>query len=69
MQISKLNGIQKRKRNNGQGKTTTVVEKIRQAVKAGDKVQVCAPSNVAVDNLLERLVRERWSAPARRVGW
>ena len=28
-----------------------------------------ARPNVAVDNLLERLVRERWSAPARRVGW
>jgi len=43
----------------GTGKTTTVVEIIRQAVKAGDKVLVCAPSNVAVDNLVERLVREK----------
>jgi AAA domain len=33
------------------------VEVICQAVAAGDKVLVCAPSNVAVDNLLERLVR------------
>ena len=41
----------------GTGKTTTVVEIIRQAVKAGDKVLVCAPSNVAVDNLVERLAR------------
>lgn len=39
----------------GTGKTTTVVEIIRQSVKAGDRVLVCAPSNVAVDNLLERL--------------
>ncbi|MDP6119174.1 MAG: IGHMBP2 family helicase [Planctomycetota bacterium] len=40
----------------GTGKTTTVVELIRQAVQGGDKVLVCAPSNLAVDNLLERLV-------------
>jgi len=43
----------------GTGKTTTVVEIIRQAVKGGEKVLVCAPSNVAVDNLVERLVREK----------
>ena len=43
----------------GTGKTTTVVEIIRQAVRAGDKVLVCAPSNVAVDNLVERLVRAK----------
>ena len=41
----------------GTGKTTTVVEIIRQSVKAGDKVLVCAPSNVAVDNLVERLAK------------
>jgi superfamily I DNA and/or RNA helicase len=40
----------------GTGKTTTVVELIRQAVRRGDKVLVCAPSNLAVDNLLERLI-------------
>jgi len=43
----------------GTGKTTTVVEIIRQVVKSGEKVLVCAPSNVAVDNLVERLVREK----------
>jgi superfamily I DNA and/or RNA helicase len=41
----------------GTGKTTTVVELIRQVVARGEKVLACAPSNLAVDNLLERLVR------------
>ncbi|XP_075044094.1 DNA-binding protein SMUBP-2 [Mixophyes fleayi] len=39
----------------GTGKTTTVVEIILQAVKQGLKVLCCTPSNVAVDNLVERL--------------
>jgi len=40
----------------GTGKTTTVVELIVQAVRRGNKVLAVAPSNTAVDNLLERLV-------------
>ncbi|MFO0871342.1 MAG: AAA domain-containing protein [Pirellulales bacterium] len=40
----------------GTGKTTTLVELIRQAVARGEKVLACAASNLAVDNLLERLV-------------
>ena len=40
----------------GTGKTTSVVEFVRQAVLRGEKVLACAPSNTAVDNLLERLV-------------
>ncbi|XP_056272980.1 DNA-binding protein SMUBP-2 [Pseudoliparis swirei] len=43
----------------GTGKTTTVVEIILQAVKQGQKVLCCAPSNVAVDNLVERLARSK----------
>jgi ATP-dependent RNA/DNA helicase IGHMBP2 len=43
----------------GTGKTTTVVELIVQAIKRGDKVLACAPSNTAVDNLLERLIAKR----------
>ncbi|XP_027625195.1 DNA-binding protein SMUBP-2 [Tupaia chinensis] len=41
----------------GTGKTTTVVEIILQAVKQGLKVLCCAPSNIAVDNLVEHLAR------------
>ncbi len=40
----------------GTGKTTTVVELIRRAVARGEKVLACAPSNAAVDNLLDKLL-------------
>jgi predicted DNA helicase len=41
----------------GTGKTTTIAELIQQAVHCHDmRVLVTAPSNVAVDNILERLV-------------
>ncbi len=40
----------------GTGKTTTVVELIRQAVARGERVLACAASNHAVDNLLEKLL-------------
>jgi len=39
----------------GTGKTKTLVEIILQAKKRGKKILVCAESNVAVDNLVEKL--------------
>ncbi|KAL8492804.1 hypothetical protein ACS0TY_024120 [Phlomoides rotata] len=43
----------------GTGKTTTVVEIILQEVKRGSKILACAASNIAVDNIVERLVPRR----------
>lgn len=43
----------------GTGKTTAVVEFICQAVERREKVLACAPSNVAVDNMAERLARRQ----------
>ncbi len=50
----------------GTGKTTTVVEVIRLLVARGQRVLACAPSNTAVDNLLERLLAV--GEPAVRLG-
>eukprot|EP00939_MAST-03C_sp_MAST-3C-sp1_P000821 g821.t1 len=41
----------------GTGKTTTLVEFVRQCVRKRRRVLVCAPSNVAVDNFAARLGR------------
>lgn len=43
----------------GTGKTTAVVELILQEVKRSSKILACAASNIAVDNLVERLACHR----------
>lgn len=39
----------------GSGKTTVITEAVVQAVRRGRRVLLCAPTHVAVDNVLERL--------------
>ncbi len=48
------------------GKTHTLVELILQMVRRGMRVLVCAPSNIAVDNLVERLAPH--AVPMVRLG-
>ncbi len=50
----------------GTGKTTASVELIRQAVRRGERVLACAPSNIAADNLVERLAA--WGTRVVRMG-
>lgn len=42
----------------GTGKTTTLIEAIRQLIKTGEKVLVSAPSNTAVDNIAKGLIQQ-----------
>ena len=54
----------------GTGKTTVLIEIIRQAAARGHRVLASAPSNVAVDNLLQKLLHDspnivRLGHPAR----
>lgn len=50
----------------GTGKSTTIIEVIRQLVSKGLKVLACAPSNVAVDNLVLRLSKAKVSVSTDR---
>ena len=50
------------------GKTTAVVEAVLQEVKRGSRVLACAPSNIAVDNMVERLVRQAPKVNVLRIG-
>lgn len=52
----------------GTGKTTTVVALVLEAVARGWRCLVCAPSNVAVDGILERLVGEGRNSDGRANG-
>lgn len=50
----------------GTGKTTVVVEVVAQLARQGKRIVACAPSNIAVDNMVERLVR--WGVTCIRLG-
>ncbi|GAM26146.1 hypothetical protein SAMD00019534_093210 [Acytostelium subglobosum LB1] len=52
----------------GTGKTTTVVEFIVQVCKGGGKVLACGPSNLSVDNMLERLIQYPGVVNPTRIG-
>ncbi|CAM6105860.1 unnamed protein product [Calypogeia fissa] len=52
----------------GTGKTRTLVEVIRQQVKAGRRVLVCAASNTAVDNMVQALLTGDSMLPLARAG-
>lgn len=56
----------------GTGKTVTLTEIIRQLVARGERVLVCGPSNIAVDNIVVRLAQHmrgvlRLGNPARQL--
>jgi len=52
----------------GTGKTSTIVELILQLLKQNQRVLVCGPSNISVDNIVERLAASSPSTPLVRVG-
>ena len=52
----------------GTGKTTTLVEVVLQHIVQNNKILLCAPSNIALDNLLQKLCKQnvvRLGHPAR----
>lgn len=52
----------------GTGKTYTLIELILQLLKQGQRVLVCGPSNISVDNIVERLAMTSPSTPIVRLG-
>jgi len=54
----------------GTGKTTTIVELILQNARLypHSKILCCAPSNIAVDNIAEKLIQCKEAIPIVRVG-
>jgi DNA polymerase alpha-associated DNA helicase A len=52
----------------GTGKTYTLIELILQFLKRDQRVLVCGPSNISVDNIVERLASTSPSTPIVRLG-
>lgn len=52
----------------GTGKTSTIVELVLQFLKKGERVLVCGPSNISVDNIVERIVASSPATPIVRLG-
>ncbi|ETN43672.1 uncharacterized protein HMPREF1541_02831 [Cyphellophora europaea CBS 101466] len=52
----------------GTGKTYTLIELILQLVQRGQRVLVCGPSNISVDNIVERLAATAPGTPIVRLG-
>ena len=52
----------------GTGKTYTLIELILQLLKQGLRVLVCGPSNISVDNIVERISATSPSTPIVRLG-
>ncbi|KAF4955496.1 hypothetical protein FGADI_4469 [Fusarium gaditjirri] len=50
----------------GTGKTHTLIELILQMIKLGQRILVCGPSNISVDNIVERLAPHK--IPILRLG-
>lgn len=52
----------------GSGKTTAICEIVQQLVSTGQRVLLCASTNVAIDNVIERLLSAEVPVDAVRIG-
>lgn len=52
----------------GSGKTTAICEIVEQLVRQGKRVLLCASTHVAIDNVLERLIKSNSPIDAVRIG-